>query len=87
MSPRSMSIPPERYFQKLCGISIKSVDTFRSTVNNTTEIASEKVTKYGYHFCFSQILPARTTGRTGRTQGASIVRTPARNDTKKSEDI
>ena len=76
-------MPPERYFQKLDGISMKSVDTLRRTVKSTTEIARESVTTYGYHFCFSERDPARTTGRTGRTHGASTVKIPAKNETRR----
>jgi hypothetical protein len=83
MNQRNMRIPPERYFQKLCGTSMKRVDTFRRTVNSTTESASESVTIYGYHFFCSVRDPARMTGRTGRTHGASMVKIPAKNEAKK----
>jgi hypothetical protein len=76
-------MPHERYFQKDDGISINAVETLRITVKSTTESASENVTKYGYHFCFSEREPARITGSTGRTQGASTVKIPAKNETKR----
>ena len=84
MSPSARRIPPETYFQKDEGISMKRVVTFRSTVKSTIESASESVTRYGYHFCFSVSDPARTMGRTGKTQGARMVSIPARNDAIKS---
>lgn len=83
MSQRAMRIPPERYFQKLCGISIKIVETLRTTVKRTIETASENITRYGYHFCFSESEPARTTGSTGRTHGASMVKIPAKNEARR----
>jgi hypothetical protein len=76
-------MPHERYFQKDDGISMNAVETLRITVKSTTESASENVTKYGYHFCFSEIEPARITGNTGRTQGASTVKIPAKNETRR----
>jgi hypothetical protein len=82
-----MSSAPERYFQKLCGIPTKRVDAFRSTVKRTTETASEEVTTYGYHRCFSKRVPASITGRTGRTQGASIVSIPAMKELRASVSI
>jgi hypothetical protein len=78
-----MRIPPERDFQKLCGISMKIVETFRTTVKSTIDNASENITRYGYHFCFSPSEPARTTGRTGSTHGARMVKIPAKNEAKK----
>lgn len=84
MKPRKRRIHPEKYFQNHGGISIKRVDTLRSTVKITTESASEKMMICGYHFPFSPSDPARITGSTGSTQGARIVRTPARNVTMKS---
>lgn len=80
-----MSIPPERYFQKDDGMSIKRVETFRMMVNSVIESASESVMIYGYHFPRSPTDPARMTGRTGSTQGASIVSAHARNDKSASE--
>lgn len=56
-------------------------------VKRTMEDARDKVTTYGYHFPFSPREPARITGRTGRTHGASIVRIPAINETNASENI
>jgi hypothetical protein len=66
---------------------MSAVVAFRMTVKRTMESASESVTRYGYHFCFSVTDPARTTGSTGRTQGARMVRTPARNDEMRSAVI
>jgi hypothetical protein len=84
MSQRNIRITPERYFQKLCGISIKIVEAFKTTVNRIIDTASESITRYGYHFCFSPSEPARTTGRTGRTHGASMVKIPAKNEARRS---
>ena len=49
-------------------------------MKRTIDSASESITRYGYHFCFSPSEPARITGRTGRTQGASIVSAQAKNE-------
>lgn len=73
-------MPQERYFQNALGTSMKRVDTFRRTVKSTTENASEKVIRYGYHLCFSVRDPVRMTGRTGRTQGARMVKIPAKKE-------
>lgn len=81
------SIIPERYFQKELGISIRTVEALRNTVNNTIESANDRVITYGYHHFFSTNDPARITGRIGSTHGAKIVRTPAINETNTSEDI
>lgn len=78
---------PERYFQKEFGISINTVDALRNTVKSTIESANESVITYGYHHFFSMKDPARITGRTGRTQGARIVRIPAMNEMNTSENI
>jgi hypothetical protein len=80
-------MPHERYFQNDDGISINSVEAFSTIVKSTIESASESVTTYGYHLCFSVIDPARTTGSTGSTQGARIVSMPARNDEMRSAVI
>ena len=77
MRPSESTMPPERYAQKYDGISIKRIDTLRSTVKSTTDRAKDSVTSTGYHRCFSLIDPARMTGRTGRTHGASMVKIPA----------
>jgi hypothetical protein len=82
-NPRIIRIPHERIFQNDDGISIRRVDAFRITVKSTTESANESVTRYGYHHFFSVNEPARMTGSTGRTHGASIVKIPATNEAKK----
>ena len=74
----------ERYFQNDEGISIKSVLTLSKTVKSTIEKARESVTTNGYHFLFSERDPANTTGRTGSTHGARIVRTHARKEEMRS---
>lgn len=66
---------------------MRRVEAFRRMVNSTIESASEPVTIYGYHFHFSPMDPARITGSTGRTHGARIVRTPAKNDMNASENM
>ena len=63
------------------------METFKRNVKRTIEKARENVTTYGYHFFFSLRLPTKITGRTGRTQGARIVRIPAINDINASESI
>ena len=66
---------------------MRSVDALSRIVNSTIERAREAVTIYGYHFHRSPTDPARITGRTGRTHGARIVRTQARNDTNASDSM
>lgn len=56
-------------------------------MKSTIEIARERVTIYGYHLCLSERDPASMTGRTGRTQGARIVRIHAMNDMNASVNI
>lgn len=82
-----MRITPETYFQNSGGTLIRRVEAFKRIVNSTIDSANEAVTMYGYHFHFSHTDPARITGRTGRTHGARIVRTPAMNDTNTRESI
>jgi hypothetical protein len=50
ISHKKIRIIPEKFFQKLGGISIKRVETFKSSVKRTIEKARENVTTYGYHF-------------------------------------
>ena len=84
INPSIKRILPERYFQNDEGISIKRVLTLSKTVKNTIEKARESVTIYGYHFFFSDRDPANTTGRTGSTHGARIVRIHAKKEEMKS---
>lgn len=79
MSQRVINIVPEKYDQKCAGISIKSVVALRSTVNATTESANETVISKGRFHDLSPSDPAKIIGRIGSTQGARIVRIPARN--------
>lgn len=87
MSPRKNIITHDTYVQTPEGISRRRVDALRSAVKSTIERASENVTTYGYHLLFSPIDQARMSGKTGSTQGARIVRTPAINDTIASDSI
>lgn len=76
-----MIIPPETFFQKLCGTSISSVVALRSKLNKIIEILSERIIMYGFHlFSLSCIQAPSIIGKTGKIQGANIVSTPAKNE-------
>lgn len=84
--PNRKIIPPEIHFQKSWGMSIKKELAFRRSVNNMTEIPSDATTTKSL-FLFG-VASARErptiTGRSGKMHGASIVNTPATNETNKS---
>mgnify|MGYP000497057108 CR=1 FL=1 len=84
INPKKTRIPPEKPFQKLCGISIKIVDAFKRRVKRTMETAREKVITKGLQGFLSATDPPRMIGRSGRTQGAKIVSIPATKETRRS---
>lgn len=59
---------------------INRVLAFNNKVKSITELASEAIIIKGRLLFFSPRLPLRMTGRRVRTQGASTVSIPARND-------
>lgn len=72
--------PPENIAQKLCGTHIKNVVAFKSIEKTIIDIASEAIIIYGHFLLFSSTLQAKIIGRSGKTQGAKIVRTHAKNE-------
>lgn len=77
--PKIKIIPPEIYFQKSCGISMKRVLNFRSRVKRKTEIPKDSITVIillllGVESAID--LPT-ITGKRGKIHGAKIVNTPA----------
>jgi len=78
--PRAIIIPPEKPFQKLAGISIRSVDALSKREKRMIEILSEVMITTGIFLLFpSSALAPSIIGRSGSTQGANTVRTPDRN--------
>ena len=84
--PRMRMTPPEKVVQKLCGMSIRSVEALRRSVNTITDTESEAMIVNA--FAFLGLVPSVpdapiTIGRSGSTQGARIVSTPAATESKK----
>ena len=87
LNPTAMMVTPENIFQNVCGMSIKSVEAFKSRVNRMTENEREKMTTRALREirlpCSGSDDPM-TIGRRGRIQGASTVNIPASTDMKKN---
>lgn len=78
--PKIRTIPPETVVQKTWGMSMRRDEALSSSEKTTMLSASEPVTISGFHgFLDPAVLPI-ITGSKGKTQGANIVRAPARND-------
>jgi hypothetical protein len=74
--------PPENIDQKLCGTVINKVLAFNSIENKIIEIARDAIIIYGHFLLLSSRLQAKIIGKSGKTQGASIVKIPARKEIK-----
>jgi len=72
----------ETNFQNNGSISIKIVLTFKINVKNTIDNAKLLVIKNGLFIHFSCTLQPIIIGRRGKTQGAKIVKMPAKKDAK-----
>ncbi|MDP3380309.1 MAG: hypothetical protein Q8S84_01900 [bacterium] len=70
----------ENIDQKLCGNVIKKVVAFNNIEKSIIEIANEAIIIYGHFLLLSSILHASIIGKSGKTHGASIVKTPAIKD-------
>lgn len=75
---KRMRIPPETYSQNTGSTCINTVDTLSKRVKIRSEKIRDPIITYGLHLFCPARLPERITGRSGRTHGASTVRTPAR---------
>jgi hypothetical protein len=64
-------------FQKLRGISIKSVDAFKRSVKKTMLSPKEAVTISGFRGLFEPAVLPIMTGNSGKTHGNNTVRNPA----------
>jgi len=72
----------ENNFQTIGSIAIKSVVAFKASEKIIIDIASARIIIYGRILSFeSSILAHNITGKRGNTQGDSIVKTPAKNET------
>lgn len=72
-------MPPENDFQKLGGTHIKAVLTFKSKENNIIDILNDAIIIRGILlFQPSSALAPSTIGRSGKTHGASTVKTHER---------
>ena len=75
-------IPPENNFQTIGSTHIKTVEAFNKSENNIIENHKEAIIIYGLDlFSASLTLAHKITGKSGKTHGARIVKTQARNDT------
>lgn len=75
----------EIVFHTYCGISIKTVETFRITVNSVIHKAVEIIITRGlYGFCCPSV-HHKITGNTGNTHGASTLIIHARNEIRRSD--
>jgi hypothetical protein len=78
INPKNTNTPPDRYCQKVWGISIKIVATFSARVKSITEIVNDRAIIYGLVFdLVSEIELQIITGSRGRTHGANTVINPA----------
>jgi hypothetical protein len=78
--PRAIIIPPEKDFQKLGGTPINTVLALSMSENNIIETLRDPIITRGIFLLFpSSALAPRTIGRSGKTHGASTVRTQERN--------
>jgi len=90
VKPRTTRTTPERIAQKELGISIKSVEAFRTKVNTTTEAASEAIILKDFPeilFLPSVSDEPMIIGSKGRTQGARTVSTPAKIEMRRKNNI
>ena len=78
--PKNKTIDPENIFQKIGGIVINAVENFSNNVNKIIETLSDAVIIYGLYLFLSVMLPPIITGKSGKTQGANIVNTPAKKE-------
>ena len=77
----------ESSFQKLGLMSISRVLAFKISVKNIIERANEPVINNGLCIHFSCTLQPIIIGRSGKTQGASMVNMPAKKDASSSSII
>jgi hypothetical protein len=84
VSPKSVKTSPENIIHVACGMTMKSVVTLRSTVNNTIEIVIERMVTYGSNRDPRSAVTPRTTGRMGRMHGARTVSMPDTSATRAS---
>ena len=81
-----MSIPQLKVFHTIGSTHIRAVDAFNIREKNIIEILNEAITIYGLYLSFESSTEAPSiTGKSGRTQGAKIVRIQERNDTINSD--
>src|SRR4051812_46226962 len=75
-------IPPERYFQKSCGMFMKTVLALRSNVKIITDSPKDRITTNTRRLLslVSEIDLPKITGKSGKIHGAKIVSTPATKD-------
>ena len=74
-------IIPDAIFKYFSGVQINNVVAFNNNVKTSTEKASERIIIYGLDLLSASPAEAHNiTGKSGKTQGAKIVRTPAKND-------
>src|SRR3989344_5737192 len=77
-------MPPENHCHADCGILMSTELTFKRRVKRTTDMPSDSdMTKARRRFTPSVIEPPTMTGKSGRTQGASTVSTPAMNEIRR----
>jgi hypothetical protein len=82
-------MPPEIHFHTYSGISIKRVLALRRSVKTITDIPRERMIVKAFFLLNlvvppSESVPPTITGKSGRMQGASTVRTPAINEIRRS---
>jgi hypothetical protein len=77
--PKSIKITPENTFQTSGLTPIKRVEALSNREKPIIEIPKEVIMIYGFNlFCKSSTDAQSITGRSGNTQGANIVSTPAK---------
>jgi len=83
--PNTKTKPHETIFQKLGGISIRSVVALSKRENTNTDTARELITIIGIFLLFaSAALEPNIIGRSGKTQGANTVSIPEKKAMSKS---
>jgi len=78
----NINITHENNFQTIGSTQIKTVDALSSRENKIIENHNEAIIMYGLYLSSESVAHAhRITGNNGRTHGARIVNTQAKNDT------
>ena len=84
--PKKMRILPDTMVQMLLGIPMRMVDAWSKSVNSSIEPAKLPRSIQTPFLPLDPRLHPMMIGKMGKTQGARIVRTPAKKDVTKSID-